>query len=80
MLHGAAPVDDVVSAVGAGDALLAGYLFAADDTTEALTSALAWGAAAVQHHGTLFTATRRSMRVTISRNVARNRTLRSGSE
>jgi 1-phosphofructokinase len=78
VLHGAAPVDAVVSAVGAGDAMLAGYLFAADDTTEALTTALAWGAAAVQHHGTLFTATRRATPVTLSRTVARNRPLASG--
>ena len=55
--HGAAPVDDVVSTVGAGDAMLAGYLSAAADTDRALRTALAWGAAAVQHHGTCFTTT-----------------------
>jgi 1-phosphofructokinase len=60
VIHGAAPVDDVVSTVGAGDAMLAGYLSAADDTDTALRTALAWGAAAVQHHGTLFTTTRHS--------------------
>jgi 1-phosphofructokinase len=78
VLHGAVPVATVVSAVGAGDAMLAGYLFAADDPTEALTTALAWGAAAVQHHGTLFTATHRSAPVTISENVPRSQPLRGG--
>ena len=37
-VHGTAPVDEVVSTVGAGDALLAGYLSAADDTETALGS------------------------------------------
>lgn len=52
--HGTAPVEKVVSTVGAGDAMLAGYLSAGDGP--ALDVALAWGAAAVQHHGTLFAA------------------------
>jgi len=54
VLHGIAPVDNVVSTVGAGDALLAGYL-SAPDCDEALGVGLTWAAAAVQHHGTLFT-------------------------
>jgi 1-phosphofructokinase len=74
VLHGAAPVDDVVSTVGAGDAMLAGFL-SATDPTEALTVALAWGAAAVQHHGTLFSATEHSTPVTISESVPVGRRL-----
>lgn len=55
VLHGQAPVGTVVSAVGAGDALLAGYLSAASGSREErLTAALRWAAAAVQHEGTLF--------------------------
>jgi 1-phosphofructokinase len=55
-LYGQAPVDKVVSTVGAGDALLAGYLSAAGSPRhQRLTTALQWGAAAVQHEGTLFT-------------------------
>jgi 1-phosphofructokinase len=56
-LYGQAPVDKVVSTVGAGDALLAGYLSAATESPRAqkLAAALQWGAAAVQHEGTLFT-------------------------
>jgi 1-phosphofructokinase len=75
LLHGAAPVDNVVSTVGAGDAMLAGYLSAADSPTDALTVALAWGAAAVQHHGTLFTTTHHSVPVRLSESVALNRKL-----
>lgn len=51
--HGEAPVDVVVSAVGAGDALLAGFLSAGGCGREALTVALRWAAAAVQNEGTL---------------------------
>jgi len=55
-LYGQAPVDKVVSTVGAGDALLAGYLSAGGSPRhQSLASALQWGAAAVQHEGTLFT-------------------------
>jgi 1-phosphofructokinase len=64
-LHGTAPVDSVVSTVGAGDALLAGYLAVRSNTHEALGLALAWGAAAVQHHGTLFSAGSHRVDVTI---------------
>jgi 1-phosphofructokinase len=68
-LHGAAPVADVVSTVGAGDAMLAGYLSASAGTREALRVALAWGAAAVQHHGTLFSATHHQVPVLLSDSV-----------
>lgn len=54
--HGEAPVDEVASAVGAGDALLAGFLAAGGKGRTALATALAWAAAAVQNGGTLFTA------------------------
>jgi 1-phosphofructokinase len=45
-VHGEAPVAHPQSAVGAGDALLAGFLAAGGDGPEALAEALAWGAAA----------------------------------
>jgi 1-phosphofructokinase len=67
--HGAAPVDEVVSTVGAGDAMLAGYLSVAGDPEAALRTALAWGAAAVQHHGTLFSTAGRATPVTLSDSV-----------
>ena len=67
--HGRAPVEDVVSTVGAGDALLAGYLSSTADTDDALKAALAWGAAAVQHHGTLFTTTHPPVPVALSESV-----------
>lgn len=53
-LYGTAPVEKVVSTVGAGDALLAGYLSATTDPAQALATALTWGAAAVRSLGTLF--------------------------
>lgn len=53
-LWGQAPVQKVVSTVGAGDAMLAGYLSCPRGRTQALAAALQWGAAAVQHEGTLF--------------------------
>jgi 1-phosphofructokinase len=53
-LHGTASVTNVVSTVGAGDAMLAGYLSCTGGRDSALTAALQWGAAAVQHEGTLF--------------------------
>ncbi|WP_199255675.1 1-phosphofructokinase [Mycolicibacterium mengxianglii] len=52
-LWGQAPVSRVVSPVGAGDAMLAGYLSCRGDRAQALAAALQWGAAAVQHEGTL---------------------------
>ena len=51
---GHAPVEKVVSTVGAGDAMLAGYLSCPQGRSEALATALQWGAAAVQNEGTLF--------------------------
>jgi len=52
--HAVAAVPEPLSTVGAGDALLAGYLFATGDgspATEALRTGVAWGAAAVSLPG-----------------------------
>ena len=49
--YGEAAVDSPVSAVGAGDATLAGFLSAGGQGPEALREALAWGAAAVRLPG-----------------------------
>jgi 1-phosphofructokinase len=46
-LHGEAYVDTPVSAVGAGDSLLAGFLAGGGSGRKALIEGLAWGAAAV---------------------------------
>ncbi|GAB2995882.1 1-phosphofructokinase family hexose kinase [Amycolatopsis acidiphila] len=58
VVHGEAPVERPVSTVGAGDALLAGFLAAGGTGPEALAAGLLWAAASVQHPGTLFTATK----------------------
>jgi 1-phosphofructokinase len=55
-LHGTASVRRVVNTVGAGDAFLAGWIAAAHGgatSTDALASALRFGATAVEHEGTL---------------------------
>jgi 1-phosphofructokinase len=49
--YGESPVDRGRSAVGAGDAMLAGYLAGGVAGGDALVEALAWGAAAVQLPG-----------------------------
>ena len=49
--HAEAPIDDVVNPVGAGDALLAGYL-AADLDGPRLATAVAWSVAACRSPGT----------------------------
>jgi 1-phosphofructokinase len=51
VIHGEAPVDRVTSAVGAGDALLAGFLAAGGAGATALAEALAWAAAACRLPG-----------------------------
>ena len=66
VLYGVAPVTTVVSTVGAGDAMLAGYLSCTDGPVSALSAALRWGAAAVQHEGTLFSLNGFEASVTIS--------------
>ncbi len=65
-LWGHAPVTKVVSTVGAGDAMLAGYLSCSQGRTEALATALQWGAAAVQHEGTLFSPNTSHIAVTVT--------------
>jgi len=49
--HATAPVHDPRSTVGAGDALLAGFLAAGGKGEQALAEAVAWGAAAVSLPG-----------------------------
>jgi 1-phosphofructokinase len=75
VVHGEAPVVTVVSAVGAGDALLAGFLAGGGSGREALRTALAWAAAAVQHEGTLFAAADPAVPVTLHAEVDRGRAL-----
>lgn len=65
-LWGHAPVTNVVSTVGAGDAMLAGYLSCRNGRTQALATALQWGAAAVQHEGTLFSPNQPHVPVTVT--------------
>jgi len=53
-VHGEVAIDRPRSSVGAGDALLAGFLAAGADGPDALASALDWAGAAVSAPGTLF--------------------------
>jgi len=55
VVHGEAPVAHPVSTVGAGDAMLAGFLAAGGTGPAALAAGLRWAAAAVQHAGTVLT-------------------------
>ena len=73
--HGTAPVGNVISTVGAGDALLAGYLSAANDIEAALATGLRWAAAAVQSHSTVLARTTAQTPVTLTENVQRGRSL-----
>jgi 1-phosphofructokinase len=57
VVHGEAPVARPVSTVGAGDAMLAGFLAAGGAGPAALAAGLRWAAAAVQHAGTVLTDT-----------------------
>jgi 1-phosphofructokinase family hexose kinase len=50
-VHGEAPIEDAINAVGAGDALLAGFL-AGGGTPAALSTAIAWSVAACRSPGT----------------------------
>jgi 1-phosphofructokinase len=52
-LHGVAAARRVVNTVGAGDALLAGFLAVPSGGAEALANGLRFGATAVEHDGTL---------------------------
>jgi 1-phosphofructokinase len=75
-LWGYAPVDRVVSTVGAGDAMLAGYLSCRGSRTDALATALQWGASAVQHEGTLFSPSASRVPVSVIDDVDPDRPLR----
>jgi 1-phosphofructokinase len=72
--HGESVVESVVSAVGAGDALLAGFLSVGTIGLEALTTALQWAGAAVQHEGTISSA-RHSSRAVVHPRIDRERPL-----
>ncbi|MDI2035144.1 1-phosphofructokinase family hexose kinase [Paenarthrobacter nitroguajacolicus] len=74
-LFGQAQVDRVVSTVGAGDALLAGFLAGGANGRQALHEGLAWAAAAVQNEGTLYRGCKPQIRVDISDDLDRNRAL-----
>jgi 1-phosphofructokinase len=73
---GHAPVEKVVSTVGAGDAMLGGYLSCRHGRSEALATALQWGAAAVQNEGTLFLPNASGAQVTMSATIDLGRRLR----
>jgi 1-phosphofructokinase len=72
---GHARVDRVVSAVGAGDALLAGFLAGGANGPRALREGLAWAAAAVQLEGTLYRGRAPQIRVDITDAPDRSRPL-----
>jgi 1-phosphofructokinase len=74
-VHGEAPLSHVVSAVGAGDALLAGFLAAGGRGHEALYSALTWAAGAVQQEGSRFSPAHLAVSVTIHAGIDRQRRL-----
>jgi 1-phosphofructokinase len=74
--HGRAPVDSVVSAVGAGDALLAGFLAGGGSGRQALWQGMAWAAAAVQQEGTLYQGQGVPISVEISDDLDRDRALK----
>lgn len=73
---GQARVDRVVSAVGAGDALLAGFLAGGANGPRALREGLTWAAAAVQHEGTLYRGRGPRIKVDIRDDLDRNRALK----
>ncbi|MFG1934413.1 1-phosphofructokinase family hexose kinase [Mycobacterium sp. NPDC048908] len=75
-LWGHAPVERVVSTVGAGDAMLAGYLSCPGGRADALATALQWGAIAVQHEGTLFSPSAFRVPVTVTDDINPERSLR----
>jgi 1-phosphofructokinase len=74
-LHGEATVTTVASAVGAGDALLAGFLATGARGRDALQTGLAWAAAAVQHEGTLYPGNHTSAAVKIHDDIDGDRQL-----
>jgi 1-phosphofructokinase len=80
VLHAEAPVARVVSAVGAGDATLAGFLYVGGAGAAALRNAVAWGTAAVQHEGTLFSAADPNQIVTVRADFDPTRRLRDAAQ
>jgi len=62
--------------VGAGDAMLAGYLSCRHGRAQALATALQWGAAAVQHEGTLFSLNASRVEVMMQATIDGSRPLR----
>lgn len=76
--HGEASVEDVVNTVGAGDALLAGFL-AAGGGSDALGAAVAWSVAAIRSPGTRMRAVTAADReaVIVHRRIDASRRLRS---
>lgn len=77
VVHGEAPVARPVSTVGAGDAMLAGFLSAGGTGPAALAAGLRWGAAAVQHAGTVLTTSDSSAQVELHDQADLIRVLRS---
>lgn len=77
VVHGEAPVAHPVSTVGAGDALLAGFLAAGGSGPTALAAGLRWAAAAVQHVGTVLTSSDGNVPVIIHERADPDRVLRS---
>ncbi|KRC47097.1 hypothetical protein ASE16_17230 [Leifsonia sp. Root227] len=67
--HAAAPAIEVVSAVGAGDALLAGFVAAGGAGPEALRTAMGWAASAVQLPGTLSASSAPSIPIDITGDI-----------
>jgi fructose-1-phosphate kinase PfkB-like protein len=76
--HAEAPINDVANTVGAGDALLAGFL-AGGATAAALPTAIAWSVAACRAPGTRMAAVppRDEAAVVVHPSVDRNRRLTS---
>jgi 1-phosphofructokinase len=75
VVHGEAPVAHPVSTVGAGDALLAGFLAAGGKGPVALAEGLRWAGAAVQHAGTVLTSSDGNLRVILHDQVDLSRVL-----
>jgi 1-phosphofructokinase len=73
--HAQCAVATVVSTVGTGDAALAGFLAGGADRQKRIRTALQWGAAAVQHEGTLFDPDPTSDTVPVISEVDRSRRL-----
>lgn len=78
VVHAEAAVRGVVNAVGAGDALLAGFLAAGGSGQEALAAAVSWAGTAVEQEGTVLGAVDHGRQVTLREHVEPTRRLREG--